>query len=145
MESQQKKKTGKGSPSGKVWLAGAGPGDASLLTLKVKKWMDEADVIIYDALISAEILSLIPDGKEWIYVGKRSGHHCVRQEEINQILLREAKAGKNVLRLKGGDPFVFGRGAEEVECLAAEGIPFEIIPGVTSALAVPAYAGIPIT
>ena len=102
MESQQKKKTGKGSPSGKVWLAGAGPGDASLLTLKVKKWMDEADVIIYDALISAEILSLIPDGKEWIYVGKRSGHHCVRQEEINQILLREAKAGKNVLRLKGG-------------------------------------------
>lgn len=77
--------------------------------------------------------------------GKRSGHHCVRQEEINQILLREAKAGKNVLRLKGGDPFVFGRGAEEVECLAAEGIPFEIIPGVTSALAVPAYAGIPIT
>ena len=115
MESQQKKKTGKGSPSGKVWLAGAGPGDASLLTLKVKKWMDEADVIIYDALISAEILSLIPDGKEWIYVGKRSGHHCVRQEEINQILLREAKAGKNVLRLKGGDPFVFGRGAEEVE------------------------------
>ena len=90
--------------------------------------MDEADVIIYDALISAEILSLIPDGKEWIYVGKRSGHHCVRQEEINQILLREAKAGKNVLRLKGGDPFVFGRGAEEVECLAAEGIPFEIIP-----------------
>ena len=107
--------------------------------------MDEADVIIYDALISAEILSLIPDGKEWIYVGKRSGHHCVRQEEINQILLREAKAGKNVLRLKGGDPFVFGRGAEEVECLAAEGIPFEIIPGVTSALAVPAYAGIPIT
>ena len=145
MESQQKKKTGKGSPSGKVWLAGAGPGDASLLTLKVKKWMDEADVIIYDALISAEILSLIPDGKEWIYVGKRSGHHCVRQEEINQILLREAKAGKNVLRLKGGDPFVFGRGAEEAECLAAEGIPFEIIPGVTSALAVPAYAGIPIT
>ena len=128
MESQQKKKTGKGSPSGKVWLAGAGPGDASLLTLKVKKWMDEADVIIYDALISAEILSLIPDGKEWIYVGKRSGHHCVRQEEINQILLREAKAGKNVLRLKGGDPFVFGRGAEEAECLAAEGIPFEIIP-----------------
>ncbi len=115
------------------------------MTLKVKKWMDEADVIIYDALISAEILSLIPDGKEWIYVGKRSGHHCVRQEEINQILLREAKAGKNVLRLKGGDPFVFGRGAEEVECLAAEGIPFEIIPGVTSALAVPAYAGIPIT
>ncbi len=80
------------------------------MTLKVKKWMDEADVIIYDALISAEILSLIPDGKEWIYVGKRSGHHCVRQEEINQILLREAKAGKNVLRLKGGDPFVFGRG-----------------------------------
>lgn len=142
---EMEKKYGKESPSGKVWLAGAGPGDASLLTLKVKKCMDEADVIIYDALISAEILSLIPDGKEWIYVGKRSGHHCVRQEEINQILLGEAKAGKKVLRLKGGDPFVFGRGAEEAECLEAEGIPFEVIPGVTSALAVPAYAGIPVT
>ena len=139
MEGQQKTKTGK------VWLAGAGPGDAGLLTWKVKQKMEEADVIVYDALISAEILSLIPDGKEWIYVGKRSGYHCVRQEEINQILVREAGAGKNVLRLKGGDPFVFGRGAEEAECLREEGIEFEIIPGVTSALAVPAYAGIPIT
>lgn len=139
MEGQQKTKTGK------VWLAGAGPGDAGLLTWKVKQKMEEADVIVYDALISAEILSLIPDGKEWIYVGKRSGHHCVRQEEINQILVREAGAGKQVLRLKGGDPFVFGRGAEEAECLREEGIAFEIIPGVTSALAVPAYAGIPIT
>ena len=139
MEEQQKKVTGK------VWLAGAGPGDVGLLTLKAKKWMDEADVIVYDALISAEILSLIPDGKEWIYVGKRSGHHCVPQKEINEILIREAKAGKKVLRLKGGDPFVFGRGAEEAECLEAEGVSFEVIPGVTSALAVPAYAGIPIT
>lgn len=130
---------------GKVWIAGAGPGDASLLTLKVKKWMEEADVIIYDALISAEIISLFPEGKERIYVGKRSGHHCARQEEINRILLREAKAGKNVLRLKGGDPFVFGRGAEEADCLEGAGVPFEVIPGVTSALAVPTYAGIPIT
>lgn len=130
---------------GRVWLAGAGPGDEGLLTLKTKQKMEEADVIVYDALISAEILSLIPDGKEWINVGKRSGHHSVPQEEINEILVRKAKQGKKVLRLKGGDPFVFGRGAEEAEMLRQEGIPFEIIPGVTSASAVPAYAGIPIT
>ena len=112
---------------GRVWLAGAGPGDEGLLTLKTKQKMDEADVIVYDALISAEILSLIPDGKEWINVGKRSGHHRVPQEEINEILVRKAKQGKKVLRLKGGDPFVFGRGAEEAEMLRQEGIPFEII------------------
>lgn len=130
---------------GRVWLAGAGPGDEELLTLKVKQKMEEADVIVYDALISAEILSLIPDGKEWINVGKRSGHHSVPQNEINEILLRKAREGKKVLRLKGGDPFVFGRGAEEAETLRQEGIPFEVIPGVTSASSVPAYAGIPIT
>lgn len=130
---------------GKVWLAGAGPGDAGLLTVKTKRLMETADVIVYDALISAEILSLIPQEKELIYVGKRSGHHLVPQEEINEILLREVKKGKHVLRLKGGDPFVFGRGGEELELLVKEKIAFEIVPGITSAAAVPAYAGIPIT
>ena len=131
--------------SGKVWLAGAGPGDAGPLTVKTKQLLEEADVIVYDALISAEILSQIPDEKELIHVGKRSGHHLVPQEGINEILLEEARKGKKVLRLKGGDPFIFGRGGEELELLKENGIPFEVVPGVTSAAAVPAYAGIPIT
>lgn len=131
--------------SGKVWLAGAGPGDAGLLTVKTKELMGSVDVIVYDALISAEILSLISPEKEMIHVGKRSGHHMVPQEEINQILLAEAQKGKKVLRLKGGDPFIFGRGGEELELLKEHGIPFEIVPGITSAAAVPAYAGIPVT
>lgn len=130
---------------GKVWLAGAGPGDAGLLTIKTKELIEQADVIVYDALISTEIMSLIPSEKECIYVGKRSGNHAVPQEGINQILLEQAQAGKKVLRLKGGDPFVFGRGGEELELLAEHGIPFEIVPGITSAVAVAAYAGIPIT
>lgn len=136
---------GKIKQTGKVWLAGAGPGDAGLLTVKTKALMQEADVIVYDALISTEILCQIPQEKETIYVGKRSGNHHAGQEEINQILLKEAQKGKKVLRLKGGDPFVFGRGGEELELLVEHGIPFEIIPGVTSAAAVPAYAGIPVT
>lgn len=131
--------------NGKVWLAGAGPGDAALLTLKTAELMENADVIVYDALISAEILSRIPADKEVIYVGKHAGNHPVPQEEINRILVREAKKGKRVLRLKGGDPFVFGRGGEELETILQEGIPFEVVPGVTSAAAVPAYAGIPVT
>lgn len=130
---------------GKVWLAGAGPGDAGLLTMKTRALLEEADVIVYDALISTEIMSLIPNEKECIYVGKRSGNHAVPQEGINQILLEQAQAGKKVLRLKGGDPFVFGRGGEELELLVKHQIPFEIVPGITSAVAVAAYAGIPIT
>ena len=130
---------------GKVWLAGAGPGDAGLLTIKTKELIEQADVIVYDALISTEIMSLIPSDKECIYVGKRSGNHAVPQEGINQILLEQAQAGKKVLRLKGGDPFVFGRGGEELELLVEHQIPFEIVPGITSAVAVAAYAGIPIT
>ena len=130
---------------GKVWLAGAGPGDAGLPTVKTKQLLCESDVIVYDALVSEEVLCQIPDHVERIYVGKRSGHHPVPQEEINAILLREAQKGKRVLRLKGGDPFVFGRGGEELELLAAHQIPYEIVPGVTSASAVPAYAGIPVT
>lgn len=130
---------------GKVWLVGAGPGDAGLLTVKAARLLKKADVIVYDALVSAELLSWLPDRTEKIYVGKHAGNHPVPQEEINQILIREAKAGKCVVRLKGGDPFVFGRGGEELEVLAEEGIPFEAVPGVTSSAAVPAYAGIPVT
>lgn len=130
---------------GKVWLAGAGPGDAGLLTLKTARLIRQADVIVYDALVSAEILSMIPETTEGIYVGKHAGNHPVPQEEINRILVREAKKGKSVLRLKGGDPFVFGRGGEELELLVKEETAFEIVPGVTSAAAVPAYAGIPVT
>lgn len=133
------------SKGGKVWLAGAGPGDAGLLTVKTRKLLEEADVIVYDALISAEILSLIPEQKELIHVGKRSGNHPIPQHEINKILLCEAQKGKQVLRLKGGDPFVFGRGGEELELLTRHGIPYEIVPGITAAVAVPAYAGIPVT
>ena len=120
-------------PAGKVWLAGAGPGDAGLLTVKAAELIKSADVIVYDALISAEILSRIPTETEVIYVGKHAGNHPVPQDEINRILVREAKKGKKVLRLKGGDPFVFGRGGEELE------------EGITSSVAVPAYAGIPVT
>lgn len=130
---------------GKVWLAGAGPGDAGLLTVKAQELIEKADVIVYDALISAELLSRIPADTETVYVGKHAGNHPVPQDEINQILVREAKKGKNVLRLKGGDPFVFGRGGEELETLVREDIPFEVVPGITSSVAVPAYAGIPVT
>lgn len=131
--------------TGKVWLAGAGPGDAGLLTVRTKEMMEEADTVVYDALVSVEILSMIPEETEKINVGKRSDHHLVPQKEINRILADKAKEGKKVLRLKGGDPFVFGRGGEETELLAEEGIPFEIVPGITSGVAVPAYAGIPVT
>lgn len=131
--------------TGKVWLAGAGPGDAGLLTVKTKELLEKADVIVYDALVSLEIFGQIPPGKELIYVGKRAKSHIYSQTEINETLLKEAEKGKKVLRLKGGDPFIFGRGGEELELLVKEGIPFEIVPGITSAAAVAAYAGIPVT
>lgn len=130
---------------GKVWLAGAGPGDGELLTVKARRLIEEAQVIVYDALISAEILCLLPDDKELIHVGKRAGCHLAAQDEINEILVREAQKGKKVLRLKGGDPFIFGRGGEELELLIKYNIPFEVVPGVTSLSAVPAYGGIPLT
>lgn len=130
---------------GKVYLVGAGPGDAELLTVKARRLIECADVVVYDALISTEILCLIPKEKETIFVGKRSGYHAVPQEEINRILLKQAEQGKCVVRLKGGDPFVFGRGGEELELLAENGIDFEVVPGITSAVAVPAYNGIPVT
>ena len=130
---------------GKVWLVGAGPGDAGLLTLRGKQVLDEAQVVVYDALVSPGVLNMIPDTAQVIFAGKRSGNHHLKQSEINRILLEQAQKGFRVVRLKGGDPFLFGRGGEELELLAEHGIPFEIVPGVTSAFAVPAYQGIPVT
>ena len=142
---QLAERSGVQANAGKVWLAGAGPGDAGLLTMKAAGLIRRADVIVYDALISEEILSMIPGETETINVGKQAGNHPVPQEEISEILVREARKGKAVLRLKGGDPFVFGRGGEELEVLVREGIPFEVVPGIPSPVAVPAYAGIPVT
>lgn len=133
------------SPGGKVWLTGAGPGDVELLTVKARRLFEECDCIVYDRLVGDAILSLIPPGRELIYVGKAAGNHSIPQEKINQILICKAKLGKKVLRLKGGDPFLFGRGGEEAEALRSEGIAFEIVPGISSAFAVPAYSGIPVT
>lgn len=131
--------------TGKVWLVGAGPGDVGLMTLKGREVLSQAEVVVYDALVSDGVLGLIPDGAKRVFAGKRSGYHFLKQEETNRVLLEEALAGRRVVRLKGGDPFVFGRGGEELELLVQHGIPFEIVPGVTSAFAVPAYNGIPVT
>jgi uroporphyrinogen III methyltransferase/synthase len=131
--------------AGKVYLIGAGPGDPGLFTLKGKRCLEEADVVAYDALANRRLLAHAKPNAETIYVGKRGGQHAMPQEAIAGILVERARAGKIVARLKGGDPFVFGRGGEEAEELAAAGVPFEIVPGVTSAVAAPAYAGIPLT
>lgn len=130
---------------GKVWLVGAGPSDIGLLTLKGLRVLEQAQAVVYDQLVGLEILLRIPAGAEAIDVGKQAGNHKKTQEEINRILLEKALEGKRVVRLKGGDPFLFGRGGEELELLRAHGVPFEIVPGVTSTLAVPAYNGIPVT
>ena len=130
---------------GKVWLVGAGPGEVSLLTLKGKEVLADADVVVYDALVRGGMMSLMPEKAELIYVGKRAGNHTMKQEDINALLLEKALEGKKVVRLKGGDPFLFGRGGEELELLVKNGIDFEIVPGITSAFAAPAYAGIPVT
>ncbi|MGC6471956.1 MAG: uroporphyrinogen-III C-methyltransferase [Parvibaculales bacterium] len=130
---------------GWVWLTGAGPGDPGLLTLHAVNALQQAEVIVYDALVSEDILKLAPDGADLFYAGKRGGKPSMKQEDISQTLVQHAKSGKKVLRLKGGDPFVFGRGGEEAERLVAENIPFRVIPGVTAGAAAPAYAGIPVT
>ncbi len=126
-------------------LAGAGPGDLGLLTLRAREALEQAQVVVYDYLCNPEILKWAPADAEIVFAGKKSGRHTLRQEEINQFLVGKTKEGKRVVRLKGGDPFVFGRGGEEAEALAAAGLAFEIVPGVSSAIAVPAYAGIPLT
>jgi len=131
--------------TGKVYIIGAGPGDAGLITLKGIDCLRAADVVIYDYLVSKDLLKYARDDARLIYAGKQGGAHTLLQWQINDLLVKEAKAGNTVARLKGGDPFIFGRGGEEVEKLAASGISFEIVPGVTSAIAVPAYAGIPLT
>ena len=133
------------SELGKVYLAGSGPGDPDLLTVKTRRLIDEVDVVIYDQLPGEAILSLIPEKTEKIDAGKYAGNHTLTQDKINEAIVQKAKEGKTVLRLKGGDPYVFGRGGEEAEELVKEGIAFEIVPGITSAVAAPAYAGIPIT
>lgn len=130
---------------GKVWLVGAGPGDIGLFTLKGEEVLKNADVVVYDSLVGQGVLAKIPAGVELINVGKRASHHTMVQEKINEVLLQEAQKGRKVVRLKGGDPFLFGRGGEELELLAENQIPYEVIPGVTSPIAVPAYNGIPVT
>lgn len=130
---------------GKVYIIGAGPGAPKLMTLKAVECIGQADVVVYDRLVDAKTLSYAREDAEFVYVGKMPEHHEVPQEEINQILFRKAVEGMTVARVKGGDPFLFGRGGEEAEFLSEQGIEFEIVPGVTSAIAVPAYAGIPVT
>ncbi len=129
----------------KVYLVGAGPGDSELLTKKAERIIKGADVILYDQLVGDEIIKSFPANATLIDVGKHAGHHKYEQDKINQMLIKYVKEGKVVVRVKGGDPYLFGRGGEEAEALAASGIKIDVTPGVTSAIAAPAYAGIPVT
>ena len=131
--------------SGSVYIVGAGPGDPKLLTIRGLECIQQADVILYDRLVNIELLKHAKAGAELLYCGKEPGKHAMIQEEIHRVLVEQANLGKQVLRLKGGDPFVFGRGAEEAAVLRQARIPFEIVPGITAGIAAPAYAGIPVT
>jgi len=132
-----------GKKTGKVYLVGAGPGDPGLLTIKAKECLSRADVIIYDSLANRIFLEYADTDAELIYVGKKGGNHTMLQKDINSLIVDRARKGHFVVRLKGGDPFIFGRGGEEALELIEAGIDFEVVPGITSAIAVPAYAGIP--
>ncbi len=129
----------------KVYLVGAGPGDPELITLKAKRLLAQADSVLYDHLANASLLDLAPASAERLYVGKKKSAHALSQEEICELLVDRGKRGLNVVRLKGGDPFIFGRGGEEAEALAGAGVPFEVVPGVTSPLGIAAYTGVPLT
>src|SRR5438093_7365741 len=130
---------------GTVYLVGAGPGDAGLLTLRGAELLGRADVVVYDALINPDLLRMAPKEAEIVFGGKRSKNHAIPQDELNQLLIKKAREGKTVVRLKGGDPYIFGRGGEEAEELVSAGIRFEVVPGVSSMAAAPNYAGIPLT
>ena len=131
--------------TGKVYLVGAGPGDAGLLTMRGAELLRRADVVVYDALVNRELLALAPEAAEVIFGGKLPRDRAIPQDELNRLLAEKAGAGKTVVRLKGGDPYIFGRGGEEAAGLHRDGVPFEVVPGISSIIAAPSYAGIPLT